>query len=487
MEIEIKLNEIMLKINTDRKKNAAQWFYQGLYRDETILPRQRQPREELPAPLQRLRAMQTDPAYILLPREQLFVLQGRELADYEDDFDYSRDVLCYYPTYQSLNDRELRAYFTWRARWRRGKQEKTWLSFAFLYIYELLNQIGVENPVDGFERLRAFQRDYGLLDKGIARYLRRWLEDYVVYYRLDPVLLAGSARFAADRRLALLREPAAAEDAALFEALGALSSYRLDRSVLVSREGALCETVFPRVYRSVAAYYDKHRTQSLADAWFGAVAERPAFLFDAAVFWDQKSRPDCEYVLSPLRRYLCRGGNWYLRAPESDERHSKKLGDLMRTVDSRLRAATGVGSAIQPGLSTKWILAIIDGEIANALRERQAAEARRVRFDYSRLAGIRADAAETREKLIVDEEREEAPPAPEPEDDGGLTEDEKRLLRCLLAGEGLAWLREKGLLPSVLTDAINEKLYERFGDTVLLDGEPPALVEDYAEELKDLL
>lgn len=483
--------EIKLKFDTNRKKQAARWFYQSLYRDEQILPRPERPQETLPAPLRELRAMETAQENLLLPREQLFVMQARRFASFEDDCEYARDVLRYYPTYQSLTDRELRAYFTWRARWRRGRREKTWLSFAFLYLYELLNQIGAADPVDGFERLRAFGRDYGALDKGIEKYLGDWLRDYVVYNRLDPVLLADSERLAADRQLALLRKPGDVSDSDLFAALCAVSSYRLDRSVLVSRESALCEAVFPRVFRRVSAYYEKHRTQSLAEAWFGTVETRPVTLFESAVFWSERPPEDCDIALSPLRVYQCRGGRWFLRAPECAEGRNRKLGELMRTVDSRLREAAGIGSAVQPGLSTKWILKAIDEEIAAFQAQKQAEEARRVRFDFSRLAGIRADAAETREKLIVDEEREEeAPPAPVeevPEDGSGLSEDEARLLRCLLSGEGLGWLREKGLLPSVLVDAVNEKLYERFGDTVLLDSEPPALVEDYVEELKELL
>ena len=484
--------KIQIKITMDqnRKKNAAQWFYQSLYRDEQIRPRETAPREVLPEPLREIREMERARENLLLPREQLFVLQARRLADYEDEYDYRLDVLRYYPTYQSLTDRELRAYFTWRAHWRRGEREKTWLSFAFLYIYELLNQIGVRDPVEGFERLRDFGRDYGALDGKITRYLERWLEDYVVCYRLDPVLLSGRETYARDGQLALLREPGEAQDAALFEALCALSSYRLDRSALYQRESALCEAVFPRIYRRVSAYYDKHRTQSLADAWFGALEEHPVQLFESAVFWEQSPRRDGAVELSPLRVYTCWGGTWYLRTVRGDTGRNQKLGELMRTIDSRLREKTGIGSAVKPGLSTKWILALIDEEIDAALRERQAMEARRVHFDYSKLAGIRADAAETRERLIVDEEREEEPPAPETKPAGeelGLSEDEARLLACLLRGESLAWLREKGLSLSVLTDSINEKLYDRFDDTVLLDGEPPEPVEDYVEELKEYL
>lgn len=479
-------------MNTNQKKNAAAWYYEHLYRDEEITPRPRPTGEALPAALREIRDMELAPENRLLPREQLFVLQARRLADYEDEFAYRRDVLHYFPTYQSLTDRELRGYFGWRTRWRRGEREKTWLSYAFLHIYELLNGVGSRDPVEGFDKLRAFERDYGALDSGVLRYLNTWLADYVVYHRLDPVLLEGRESLALDGQLARLRAPAEVGDEALFEALTALSSYRLDRSALTAKEPALCAAVFSRVYRAVSAYYAKNRSQSFADACFGPVETRPVLLFESAVFWDERKLRDCDYTLSPLRAYACRGGNWYLRAPAEEVARSKKLGELMRTVDSRLRAETGLGSPVQPGLSTKWMLRLIDGEIAAYREEKRRAEARRVRFDFSRLAGIRADAAETRERLIVDEEREEEEPAapldaPPEADDTGLTAEERRLLVCLLRDESLGWLREKGLLASVLADSINEKLYDRFADTVLQGGDPPEVAADYAEELKEIL
>ena len=116
---------------------------------------------------------------------------------------------------------------------------------------------------------------------------------------------------------------------------------------------------------------------------------------------------------------------------------------------------------------------------------------RQVHIDYSKLSGIRSDSVITREKLIVDEETEEEP-QPEVETAGpaslegfDLTEDEHRFLCCLLRGESVQWIREKGLMLSVLLDGINEKLFDVFGDTVLDDT--PDVIEDYRDELKEIL
>lgn len=106
-----------------------------------------------------------------------------------------KPVLHYYPTYQSLTDPELRGYFSWRTKLRRGDVQKTSLSYAFLYIYELLNQIGVTDPVDGYQKLKNFQSVYGGLDGGILPHLNRWLVDYVIYYGLDRPCWQTPPRF----------------------------------------------------------------------------------------------------------------------------------------------------------------------------------------------------------------------------------------------------------------------------------------------------
>ena len=65
-----------------------------------------------------------------------------------------------------------------------------------------------------------------------------------------------------------------------------------------------------------------------------------------------------------------------------------------------------------------------------------------------------------------------------------LTDDEYHYLKDLLYGRDTSWTGTKGLMPSILTDSINEKCYEEFGDTVLEAGDPPSVIEDYLEDLK---
>ncbi len=499
MSIVLSLEEEDVSVDSNRKKRASAWFYQTLYRDEAIQPHPLTQTEAVPKEIRAMRALESGVESWRLSREAIFVRQAHQMADYEDDYDFNRDLVRYFPTYQSLTDRELRGYFTWRSKWRRGERIRTSLSFAFLYIYELLNQIGVKDPVDGFEKLKCFEREYALLDDAICSYLKSWLWDYVVYYRLDPVLLADRPELAFDRDLAVLREIGEHSDVELFQAILSLSAYRLDRSKLYSLQPELVEKVVPRVLRKMDAHYTAHRKQRLTEDYFGPQIYSPATMFQGAVFYECGRRGDFEYTIDALRSYRYRDGRWTVYQPDASPTRSKKLGDLVRTVDSKLREMTGAGNPIQPGLSVKWILKLIDEEIRACLLEREKEAASHISIDFTKLSGIRHDASLTQEKLIVDEEREQLEePGTELKteeentrarvlDECPLDEKELRLLCSLLYGGGLDWVREEGFLLSLLVDGINEKLFDRFGDTVLLYDTEPELIDDYTKELKEMV
>ena len=67
-----------------------------------------------------------------------------------------------------------------------------------------------------------------------------------------------------------------------------------------------------------------------------------------------------------------------------------------------------------------------------------------------------------------------------------LSPADQRFLKDLIEGKDYqTGLKEAHLLVTVAADAVNEKLFEEFGDSVIIfDGDDPVIVEDYAEELK---
>lgn len=426
-------------------------------------------------------------------RESIFIKQGKLLAGYEDDYVYNRRVTHYFPTYQSLTNLELRGYFSWRTKLRRGNLQKTSLTYAFLYIYELLNQIGVADPMDGYRKLTEFRDAYGALDDGILPYLNLWLMDYAVYYNLDAGLLADTPQVRFNRGIAVLDSIQSRGDEEVIRAVKQLSPKWLERSKFYREYQEDCDTVIVRVLRRMSAHYNARCKKTMVEQYFGSFSQYRVILFDAAVFHERQVEGSRQYMVDENYIYRCRNGLWSVQKYNCLPHSNGKLGDVLKAIDGVMRECYGYGRPIQYKLDTKWILKIIWEESRNLLAEKKAAEEKKITIDYSRLARIRSDAAVTRDRLMVEEEaEEEAPPvqtpapAEEPEDIP-LTRDEYRLLQSLLYGRDYGWVRSSGLMLSVLVDGINDKLYDTFSDSVLLGDDPPELIEDYIADLKEMI
>ena len=482
-------------MDSNRTKRAAEWFYSTVFRDEAIKPRAHTPAEKIPALLRTARSLENGANTSWQSRESLFLKQAKLLANYEDDYIFTGSAVRYYPTYQSLTDQELRGYFSWRTKLRKGDVQKTSLSFAFLYIYELINQIGVSDPADGYRQLMWFRDRYSRLDNSILPYLNRWLTDYVVYFELDANLLADSPQVLFDRSITVLDNIHVQEPAKVIYALKQLAPKWLERSKFYHDYQADCDTVIVRVLRLVSDHYATRCKKSFVEQYFGSYSQFQVRLFDTAVFCDPFKKRSCEYALDERCVYRCKNGLWTVTKHPLPSRPNGKLDTLLKTIDAVLREEYGYRHPIKCELDTKWLLKLIREEAQAFLAEEKAAEARKLTIDYSQLAQIRRDAAITQDKLTVEEEPDDElpasisaallPQAPAAGEDCPLSDAEYRLLQCLLYRRDCSWVQSEGYLLSVLVDSINDKLYDTFLDSVLDDTPEP--VEDYIDELKEMV
>lgn len=480
--------------DTNRIKKAAEWFYSTVFQDEAIRFSPRQSSPPLPSPLLAARSLAVGAFADWQSRESVFVKQAKLLANYEDDYAYDKPVLHYFPTYQSLTDEELRGYFSWRAKLRSGNVQKTSLSFAFLYIYELLNQAGVSDPTDGYQKLVSFRAAYGALDKGVLFLLNRWLFDYVVYYALDPSLLSGAPCVRTDNAIFVLANIESHDTPQVVDAVTALSGRYLERSKFYAQYQADMQAVLVRVLRKIAKHYENRCVKSMTEQYFGSFCERPVTLFNSAVFLRHDKARVSQFDVDAVRSYRCANGLWYLRAYHTASCPNSKLSALVRTVDSVMRECYAYKNSVKRELDTKWQLRIIEEEAHAYLSEKRTAQSKKVVLDYSRLEAIRRDAAATQDKLIVEEELEDAAPpsvqppvTDEPSAETPLSREEYRLLQCLLYGRDVGWVRTSGLMLSVLVDGVNEKLFDEFGDSVLEMDDQPEPVADYIPDLKEMI
>lgn len=517
------------------------------------IPEDRAPEVELPEPLKQLREMERGLDACLMPANKAFVRQAEFAAAYEDDFPYEGEFRHYFPTYRCMTDEQLRGYFSWRTRVRHGDMRKTSLSFAFVYLYELVNSIGpagIVAPEDGYAALRGFCGSYGAIDDRILRYAGVWQRDYAVYHGLhtevSPAELARQEALKALKDLDEELRPV--DDDELFASLERLSSYRIDRSRLMGEEGPLLRAAACNCWRALAGYYRSHRKKTLFLHLFGSLAPRPYAMFGTALFWPRAPHEDAERRLGPLEVYACADGRWTRTGPTGSSAASRELGALLKTVDARLRERLGFEHPLKEAALPKYALRIIEKQIdaLMAERERRAAaeerarleaEQRRITIDFSKLSGIRAEAALSCEALLVDEEREagaedradaasgsrpsekaagETAARVEASADGAAADGcavtgaaaddhaatdaaaspfspaETAYLRLLLegapAGERRAALQAAGVSEAMMIDAVNEKALDELGDIAIEEGaDGPELLEDYIEDVRGIV
>lgn len=429
------------RIMAEARTHQSARFSNETYADEPILKTGRQMQNFLPDQYRKMREIsrwQDDPkggAGRWLSEAELFYRQGLLMADFEDDCPYNGTFKSYFPTYNAMSDRQLRGYFTWRAQVRRGTVEETSTSFAFLYLYELICGIGVDNPLDGFNKIKAFWDAYRAFEPGIDRFARVWLQDYAVFHGLDPKLLRDSKTVMFDNALIELRRaardlvpapapsgqtpkrrktseptlplpPDEVREERLMAAINALSTYNLSSSRLDRSHHRDLRHVACAVYVRMARYYDTHRKTGIVASLFGEETAMPYTMFASAVFFAPERHEDCEYRLDPIHIYRCQNGFWECMRIHGSRQKSSKLGEMMRACDQRLRLALDPAHPLKEEKVPKYLAKIIDDEIVAWLSWDAAHQPVKIDIDLSQLGHIRSAAAQTREALLIDEERE---------------------------------------------------------------------------------
>lgn len=447
------------RIMAEARTHQSARFSNEIYADEPILKTGRQMQNFLPDQYRKMREIsrwQEDPkggAGRWLSEAELFYRQGLLMADFEDDCPYNGTFKSCFPTYNAMSDRQLRGYFTWRAQVRSGTVKETSTSFAFLYLYELICGIGVDNPLDGFNKIKAFWDVYRAFEPGIDRFARVWLQDYAVFHGLDPKLLRDSKTVMFDNALIELRRaardlvpapapsgqtpkrrktsestlplpPDEVREERLMAAINALSTYNLSSSRLDRSHHRDLRHVACAVYVRMACYYETHRKTGIVASLFGEETAMPYTMFASAVFFAPERHEDCEYRLDPIHIYRCQNGFWECMRIHGSRQKSSKLGEMMRACDQRLRLALDPAHPLKEEKVPKYLAKIIDDEIVAWLSWDAAHQPVKIDIDLSQLGHIRSAAAQTREALLIDEEREDGASAEAEAADSGQPEAE---------------------------------------------------------------
>ena len=475
-----------------------------------------------------------------------FVRQARFMEDYEDDYAWSGSVRQEVPSYHDLNIPQLRAYFTWRTKIRKGQFQRTIPAFYRLYLSELINGIGAASPEEALTKMTAFRDGYLRVIEApntaashspeytrLSQELSRWMLDYAILENLPAetvMVFEDPVHIERDLALSVLREPDAYTDAEVFDALVYFYNKKLAASSVIKKNPERGKHLFAALWRKAArqqlpippGYEIK---ENFYYQCFGKLKRYTWRPLANALYEHQSGIEPREYILNPSRRYVCENSLWQVEHDNPLAFSRSLFCGFLHEADRAFRIYTKSGSRLKEKPEEAWAAVFVSEFIAEnqAAEEAEQIQAARlaVTIDLSSLEKIRRDALTTQDSLLVEEEEttpgaytdpitetpenNTATPAANTEtpaestetpekntgDDipAGLDETQIRILQALLAGASAEeLLREKHLTASLVADAINEALLDEIGDIVLeTDGDTLTLIEDYREDLVSLL
>ena len=462
-------------------------------------------------------------------RARNFYRQAKFMEDYEDDYHGQVcDISGYFTTYHDLSDKQLRTYFTWRTEVRNGVYNKTFTSFIYLYIYELLCGIGSSSSVESLNKLKEFEEKFiegGFLEDNtqIKRNLHRWYFEYslVKAFPVDEVKkYIDKEILDRDHALEILKKSEDYEDMEIFDAICFFAGKRFLNSVSIKKEREKSIIIYAYVWKYILKSGNIDG-KSIFTHCFGRLQNRSIYPLLNAVYWNDKTEEDAEYIVNGVRSYHCKTGRWKEKSYIRAYFNKKKLASIVHEIDRLIRDEFKLGYYLKPSIEDTRIATIIVSAFNEALKKIKHNERNLINIDFSALKKIRNDAEITKTSLLVDEdcihsqvintdivEKADIQNTIEKNsikyNDGNQSNSENldfdkppeisdninlKILKFIIAGKDYkSLIKSNNLFTSIITDNINETFFEDIGDNILeCEGDEIYLVEDYREDILNII
>ena len=467
----------------------------GVYQDTPISGSTAFERADVPEPIRRMLSIYTFDHGSHPQRCLNFYRQGKMMEDYEDDAPWTGECgNTFLPTYHDLNIPQLRGYFTWRTKIRKGEWQRTCVAMAYIYIYELLNGIGAKSLEERLEKLLDFEKNYiatGLGPSYMSYNVHRWMLELAVINNMPAELAmkcANSDMASLDTALAVLYKPREYDDAKVVESLCFITGMK------TQVEAAEYHLVAEAWHYALQHYNEDGK--NFFTACFGEQRESSWDPLGNAVYYKPLTAEDTEYVLNDVRRFQRRNRFWHEYAYIRFYINTKFICGFLHQSVLRIRRYLKSGKPLRVKYGEEWALPYVNAVIEEDKRRREEEARPKIEIHLEHLDSIREDAIRTRDSLLVDEVEEEQATSVRAEKQEAPSADcksqlpiERRILRLILDGESPAELMKSNrLMPSIVADSINEEFFDEIGDNIVeCDDDRLTLVEDYTDDVRKLM
>ena len=486
-------------------------------------------KEYIPEKITEMRKLYRYDDYSGQLRAKNFYRQAKFMEDYEDDYHGQVcDISGYFTTYHDLSDKQLRTYFTWRTELRNGVYNRTFTSFIYLYIYELLCGIGSSSSVESLNKLKEFEEKFiegGFLEDNtqIKRNLHRWYFEYslVKGFPVDEVKkYIDKEILDRDHALEILKKSGDYDDIEIFDAICFFAGKRFLNSVSIKKEREKSIIIYAYVWKYILKSGNIDG-KSIFTHCFGRMQNRSIYPLLNAVYLNDKTEEDADYIVNGVRSYHCKAGRWKEKSYIRAYFNKKKLASIVHEIDRLIRDEFKLGYYLKPSIEDTRIATIIAAAFNEALKEIKHNERNLINIDFSALKKIRNDAEITKTSLLVDEdcihsqvintdivEKADIQNTIEKNsikyNDGNQSKSENldfdkppeisdninlKILKFIIAGKDYkSLIKSNNLFTSIITDNINETFFEDIGDNILeCEGDEIYLVEDYREDILNII
>ena len=347
---------------------------------------------------------------------ELFFRQAKFMEDFTDNYEGDAKFFMYFPYYQHMGYEQLRTYFTWRAKARNGDMPVIPGSYVFLYVYELLNNIGVYDSADGFDKLLTVWHNCIGYAPALENYMPQWIKDYHIYYGLQ----GNFADFVKEHDLAgyySLTFLYDSDDGKYFDFWSRASGYTVSRSKFyLDGNEQLFKDCFSTVLNGIRMLCAKNNIGIEKLFIYGSGKRMPWQPFKQALFYHFRQQPDRVVEIPGAERYYCKNNRWSANLPVYYSTQNDFIGYIIKKTEECLRSAVKYKHKLtaEPNVRYNGTLhelkvleggrAALDNAIENAVAEFFRNKNRTVvTVDYDNLARIRDEALDTQAKLIVPE------------------------------------------------------------------------------------
>ncbi|MBQ9368613.1 MAG: TerB N-terminal domain-containing protein [Victivallales bacterium] len=361
---------------------------------------------------------------------------------------------------------------------------------------------------------------------------------------------ASPSWLATDKAFGSLRKAEAATDEEVVAALLAFAPKTTASSPVFSVTEDKGKHLFAEAWRRAASQFSEGG-KDLFTLCFGAAQTHSWYPLTNAVYWERRQLEDVEYTLNDYHHFHCHNGFWQETCFSATSVDSIRIKAFLHETDRKLRKYLKAGSTLREKKDEAWATPFVDAAIEADKKAAAEAAKPKITIDLSGLAQIRQDALLTQNSLLTEEERQEEAPTPlvrtacAPPAEGScnaasappqeptplvrtacappaggpcnaasappqeptppceppavltarsfrarvpLDEVQTTVLQLLLEGKNTKeLLKAHHLMPSIVTDAINEALFDEIGDNVLeCEDDTISIIEDYREDITNL-